>query len=68
MEINSENKSKLLAVGTVAGAIIGLGTAIILSRAAEQEEEGRLEIDRSDLIKAGSVVFGALRSVSSLGR
>ena len=68
MEINSENKGKVMAIGTVLGAIVGMGTAIALARAADNEENGRIEIDRGDLFKAGTVLVGALRTVSSLGR
>ena len=68
MEINSDNKSKIMAIGTLAGAVIGLGTAITLSRTAAQSKDGRIEINRGDIIKVGTVLVGALRSVSTLGR
>ena len=62
----SENwKPRVLAVGAVVGALVGLGAAFLLIKA--NQEEGPPQISAGEGIKLGVLVLGLLRSVSSLG-
>jgi hypothetical protein len=63
---NNDWKPKLLAAGTLIGAIVGLTTAFLLARAAE-EDNGTLEISTSDLLKVTLSIVGTMRGVAALG-
>ena len=61
-----EIKPKLYVVGAVAGAAVGLATAFMIARAAE-ENDGQLEITTSDIFKIGLTVFNTVRGVAAIG-
>lgn len=64
--IVSENwQPRVLAIGAVLGAVVGIGATYLLIRA--NEEEGPPQISAGEGIKLGVLVLGLLRSVSSLG-
>ena len=64
---NNENwKSKLMLSGTLIGAAVGLITAIMLARTAE-EEGGELNITTSDLLKTSLTIISTIRGVAALG-
>lgn len=69
MITNSDNnwKPKVLVIGAVLGAVIGLGTAYLMARAAEESRGGPPEISTADLLKAGLAIFGTMRGIASLG-
>lgn len=58
-------KSKVLLVGAVLGAAVGLGGAYLLAQKAERRSE-QIQINAGDIVKLGLLVFGLLRSVSQL--
>jgi len=58
-------KSKVLLVGAVLGAAVGLGGAYLLAQKAERKGE-QIQINAGDIVRLGLLVFGLLRSVSQL--
>ena len=60
-------KNKTLLLGTILGALVGLGTAYLLSRTAEESGQGPPKITTSDAIKATLGVIGVMRGIASLG-
>lgn len=67
--ISQENqwKTKFLLVGTAVGAIVGLGTAYLLARTAEETNSGPPQITTGDAIKVGVSIVGVMRGIASLG-
>ena len=61
-----ENKNKILLMGALIGTITGLLAAILLQRSAEKNER-ETAITTGEGLKLGTLVFGLLRAVSSLG-
>lgn len=58
-------KPKVLIIGVVAGALVGLGAAYLLAQ--NSEREGRApEITPGEGVKLGLLVLGLLRSVATL--
>ena len=65
---NTNNwKATFLIAGAVVGAVLGLGTAYLLARTAEENQGGPPQISTVDALKAGIGVFGIVRSIASLG-
>lgn len=60
-------KNKTLIVGAVVGALIGLGTAYLLARTAEESGGGPPEISTGEAIKTAIGVVGIMRGIASLG-
>jgi hypothetical protein len=60
-------KTKMLVIGGVLGAVIGLGTAYLLVREAEEKGGGPPEISTADAVKATVGVVGLMRGIASLG-
>ena len=58
-------KTRVLLVGAVLGAAVGLGGAYLLAQKAERRGE-QIQINAGDIVKLGLLVFGLLRSVSQL--
>lgn len=58
-------KTKVLLVGAALGVAVGLGSAYLLVQKAEKRGE-RIQINASDVVRLGLLVFGLLRSVSQL--
>ncbi|HVN14148.1 MAG TPA: hypothetical protein VMT73_00285 [Anaerolineales bacterium] len=61
-----ENKSRVIFLGTIIGAVTGLVAATLLTRRAEKEERTSA-ITAGEGLKLGVLVFGLLRAIASLG-
>ncbi len=68
--LNSMNswKTRFLVAGTAVGAVVGLGTAYLLARTAEENSSGPPQITTTDALKAGVSVVGVIRGIASLGK
>jgi hypothetical protein len=64
---NPNWKKNLLLVGTIGGALIGAGTAYLLTRSAESNRGGPPEISTKDLLSTGIAIIGVIRGIASLG-
>jgi len=64
--ISIENKpTKVLALGTIIGALVGLGAAyLVLQRI---DEDGKLELGSKEGVKLGVSVFSFFRQITQLG-
>lgn len=63
--VDQKRKTITLAIGGVAGALIGLAGAYMLVQSAERENEP-IEISPSEGVKLAVLVFGLLRSIATL--
>lgn len=62
-------KTKFLVAGAAVGAVVGLGTAYLLARTAEENSNGGPPtITTTDALKAGVSVVGVIRGIASLGK
>ena len=59
-------QTRVLLVGAVVGALVGVGGAYLLVQRAEKNQE-RVSMGAGDAVKLGVLVFGLLRSVAQLG-
>jgi len=66
MEQDTQWKTKALIIGGVIGALMGLGTAYLLTQRAEREGE-TLKLGTGEGIRLGMLALGMLRQVASLG-
>jgi hypothetical protein len=64
---NESWQTKLLIIGGVMGALVGVGTAYLLVREAEEKGGGPPEISTADAVKATVGVIGLMRGIASLG-
>ncbi len=60
-------KPKVLIAGTVLGALLGFGSAFLLSRTAEESRGGPPEITTGDAMRLGVGVIGLMRGIAALG-
>ena len=61
-----ENQNtKILALGTIIGALIGLGAAYLLLQRID--DEGSLELGPKEGVKLGISVFSFFRQITQLG-
>lgn len=67
MEQNQSWRPKFLLVGAVVGAVVGLGTAYLLARTAEENRGGPPQINTGDAVKAAVGVLGMMRGIAALG-
>jgi hypothetical protein len=65
-ELTGNWKVKILLIGAALGALIGLGTAYLLARTAEENDEGPPKIKTGDALKAGINIIGVMRGIASL--
>ncbi len=65
-ETTSSWKVKILLIGTALGAAVGLGTAYLLARTAEEAHNGPPQIKTSDALKAGVNIVGVVRGIAAL--
>jgi hypothetical protein len=65
-ELPENWKPKVLLIGTVLGAVVGLGAAYLLVQRTEREGGG-FDMTAREGVKLGVLIFGLLRSVSQLG-
>jgi hypothetical protein len=63
---NNNWKTKFLIIGTGIGALVGLGTAYLLARTAEENHDGPPQIKTGDALKVGVNVIGVMRGIASL--
>jgi formate/nitrite transporter FocA (FNT family) len=70
METQASNwKTKILLAGAIAGAVIGLGTAYLMVRTAEENNTNGLPaISTKDALKVGVSIIGVARGIADLGR
>lgn len=59
-------KINALAIGAVAGALVGLGGAYLMIRKADQSGD-EITIEAGDAVRLGVLILGLLRSLSDLG-
>jgi gas vesicle protein len=60
-----ENKSRVILIGALLGAIIGLIAALLVTRRAENNDR-ETAITAGEGIKIGALVLGLLRAIASL--
>jgi hypothetical protein len=60
-------KTKTLILGAIVGAILGVGTAYLMNRTAEESGGGPPEITTGDAVKAAIGIIGVVRGIASLG-
>lgn len=62
-------KNRLLLFGTAVGAIVGLGTALMLSRTIERDnpEGGMPDVSPGEMLGAVVAVIGVMRGINALG-
>jgi hypothetical protein len=64
---SSENwMTKVLVIGAVSGAVVGLGAAYLFAQNSERKGKAP-EITAGDGVRIGLLVLGLLRSVAALG-
>lgn len=63
--MQSENRSRILIVGGVLGAVIGVITAAMLLRSAE-ENNGEMALTAGKGLQIGMTVLGFLRQITNL--
>ena len=63
--VDQKRKAITLAIGGVAGALIGLAGAYLLVQNAERENNP-IEISTGEGVKLAVMVFGLLRSIATL--
>ena len=64
IEKNDHQTPKVLAIGTLIGAIVGLGTAYFIIRNVEEGES--VTVDSGQGLKLGMLFFGTLRQLVKL--
>lgn len=60
-------RMKALIIGALIGALIGVGTAYLLARTADESGGGPPQISTGDAIKSAIGVVGLVRGIASLG-
>jgi hypothetical protein len=60
-------KSKVLITSTLAGAIVGFSTGLLLSRTVEESGGEKPDINTMEAIKVVVGVIGIMRGIASLG-
>ena len=58
---------KVLAIGAVSGALLGLATAYLFSRTAEEAGQEPPRIKTADAIKVAIGIIGVMRGIAALG-
>jgi hypothetical protein len=60
-------KPKVLVVGTVLGALVGVGAAyLLIQRAENKTDTDTVHIGAGEAVKIGVLIFGLLRSIANL--
>lgn len=66
MTEDSNWKARTIIIGVIAGALTGLGAALVLIQRADQEGEA-VQLGTSDGLKVGIGVLGLLRLIGQIG-
>jgi len=66
-EGNESWKVKMLIIGALAGAVVGLGTAYLMARTSEENRGGPPEIKTTDALRIGINAIGLIRGIAALG-
>jgi hypothetical protein len=66
-ETDNSWKTKVLIVSTVIGAVSGLAAGYLLSKTAEQKQNGPPKIHTTDALKLTVGVLGLVRGIAALG-
>lgn len=61
-----DNRSRTIFLGILIGAVTGLAAALLLNRRAVRDER-TTAITAGEGLKLGVLIFGLLRTISSLG-
>lgn len=64
---NQNWKVKMLLIGTLAGALVGLSTAYLMARTSEENKGGPPEIKTTDALRIGINAIGLIRGIAALG-
>jgi hypothetical protein len=68
METKSNWQTSFLITGAVIGALVGVSTAYLLVRTAEETNEGNPpRITTNEAIRTALGIIGAMRGIASLG-
>ena len=66
--VNEDWKRNLIIGGAILGAILGVGTAYLMIRTAEEDNSsGPPQINTRDLLKIGVNLIGTMRGIAALG-
>ena len=60
-------RTKFLLIGGILGAVVGVGTAYLMARTAEESQAGPPQISTGDAVKAAVAVIGTVRGLAALG-
>lgn len=60
-------RTRFLLMGAGLGAVVGLGTAYLLARTAEERGGGPPQISTGDAVKAAVGIVGVIRGIAALG-
>lgn len=66
MEEQSQLRTRIMVIGGVLGALVGLGAAYMLVQRADKEGQ-ELNLSTGEGIRLGMLLLGVLRQVSRLG-
>lgn len=66
-EPTSNWKNKALIVGAILGALLGLTTAYLVTRTADERDGKPPQISTGDAIKTAIGVIGVVRGIAALG-
>ncbi|MCA9872033.1 MAG: hypothetical protein KC441_00185 [Anaerolineales bacterium] len=57
----------MLLIGALGGALVGLGTAYLMARTAEESSGGPPKIKTTDALRIGISAIGLIRGIAALG-
>lgn len=66
MEEETHWKTRVMLIGGVVGALLGVGTAYLLAQRAEREGK-QLKLGAGEGLRLGMLLLGTLRQVAGLG-
>jgi hypothetical protein len=67
MEDSDDWQLRVIAVGGILGAVIGLLTSYLLVRTSRENRNGPPAISTGDALKVGITTIGLVRAIASLG-
>ena len=66
MEEQSQGRVRIMVIGAVVGALVGLGAAYLLAQRADKDGK-ELRLSTGEGMRLGMLILGMLRQVSRLG-